>query len=128
MKKLQNYIDGELVAPRAGGYLDDVDPSTGEVYAQIPDSDAEDVDRAVAAADRAFPGWAATPAAEGAADEGDRGACDTQKSQYPQRNTNDCPLRSPEGFPCNLQFHRPAPPNQLKRPVVGRKRLLDQSR
>jgi aldehyde dehydrogenase (NAD+) len=39
--------------------LDTVNPTTGEVWAQIPASDPTDVDDAVAAARLAFPGWAA---------------------------------------------------------------------
>ncbi|MGH3147592.1 MAG: CoA-acylating methylmalonate-semialdehyde dehydrogenase [Rubrobacter sp.] len=40
------------------------DPATGEVVAETPLSTAEDVDRAVRAAEEAFPGWAATPVTE----------------------------------------------------------------
>jgi len=61
---LANHIDGSAEAPRAGAYLDDFDPSTGRVHARVPASDADDVNRAVAAAARAFPAWSATPAAE----------------------------------------------------------------
>ena len=39
-------------------------PSTGEVIAQAPACTRADVDAAVAAADRAFPSWAQTPASE----------------------------------------------------------------
>ena len=63
MKKIPNYIDGEWVAPAGGGYLDNQEPATGRVYSRVPDSDQADVDQAVAAARRAAPGWAATPAA-----------------------------------------------------------------
>jgi len=59
MEKLQNYIDGELVAPANGKYIDNYNPSTGKVYSLIPDSGDEDVKKAVDAANRAFPGWAA---------------------------------------------------------------------
>lgn len=57
MFKLQNYINGELVAPINGKYIDNYDPSVGEVYSLIPDSTSEDVDAAVAAAKAAFPSW-----------------------------------------------------------------------
>ena len=40
------------------------DPATGEVVAETPLSTAEDVDRAVRAAEEAFPSWAATPVTE----------------------------------------------------------------
>ncbi|MCL4139267.1 UNVERIFIED_CONTAM: hypothetical protein GTU68_025313 [Idotea baltica] len=57
MERILNYINGELVAPKSGDYLDNYDPSRGTVYSQIPDSDASDIDRAVAAAKEAFPVW-----------------------------------------------------------------------
>ncbi len=57
MLKLKNYINGELVAPTNGNYLDNYDPAVGEVYSLIPDSDSTDVDKAVAAAAAAFPTW-----------------------------------------------------------------------
>ena len=57
MKKIQNYINGELIAPVSGKYLDNEDPSTGKVYSLIPDSDSADVEQAVVAAKEAFHGW-----------------------------------------------------------------------
>jgi aminomuconate-semialdehyde/2-hydroxymuconate-6-semialdehyde dehydrogenase len=62
MMKLENYIGGEFSAPESGNYLDNRDPSTGAVYSLIPDSDARDVARAVAAAKEAFPVWSRMPA------------------------------------------------------------------
>ncbi len=64
MKRIQNYIDGELCEPLGGKYLDNVEPATGQVYSQVPDSDERDVERATSAALAAFPGWSATPAAD----------------------------------------------------------------
>ncbi|MEA2646881.1 MAG: aldehyde dehydrogenase [Chloroflexota bacterium] len=54
------YIDGAWVAPSGSGTIDVIDSSTEEVIATIPEGDAEDANRAVAAARAAFPGWAAT--------------------------------------------------------------------
>lgn len=59
--RLANLIDGRLQAPLGNTYLDVFEPATGRVFAQCPDSDARDVDAAVAAAKLAAPGWAATP-------------------------------------------------------------------
>jgi aminomuconate-semialdehyde/2-hydroxymuconate-6-semialdehyde dehydrogenase len=56
-----NLVDGKLCAPTGGGYLDVHEPATGAVYARCPDSNARDVDAAVAAAQRAAPAWAALP-------------------------------------------------------------------
>ena len=64
MQDVLNFIDGRHAPAACGEWLDDVDPATGETYARVASSDARDVDRAVAAALRAFPAWAATPAAE----------------------------------------------------------------
>lgn len=55
-----NYINGQLAAPVSGAFLDNINPATGEVYSQIPDSDARDVAEAVQAARAAFPAWSAT--------------------------------------------------------------------
>ena len=60
MQEALNYLDGQQAA--AADWLDDVDPATGQVYARVASSDARDVDRAVAAATRAFPAWAAAGA------------------------------------------------------------------
>lgn len=61
MEKLQNYINGQLVAPQNGNYIDNFQPATGKVYSLIPDSDAKDVQSAVEAAKAAFPAWSVTP-------------------------------------------------------------------
>ncbi len=64
MDKIQNYIDGELVAPHSGKYIDNVDPSRGKVYSLIPDSDSADIDLAVKSAKKAFETWSTTPHGE----------------------------------------------------------------
>ncbi len=61
---ITNYIDGQHVEAAGGGWLDKVAPATGEVIAQVADSDERDVNRAVEAALRAFPAWSRTAAAE----------------------------------------------------------------
>jgi aminomuconate-semialdehyde/2-hydroxymuconate-6-semialdehyde dehydrogenase len=57
MIKLTNYINGELVAPISGKYLDNYNPSNGRVYSLIPDSDKNDIENAIKAAKTAFPSW-----------------------------------------------------------------------
>ena len=64
MITLRNYIDGSFCAPANGRYLDNIEPATGEVYSLIPDSGADDVAAAVAAAKKAYPSWSALTAAE----------------------------------------------------------------
>ncbi len=60
MEKILNYINGELTEPTNGNYLDNYNPSNGEVYSLIPDSEKQDVDNAVAAAKEAFKTWSKT--------------------------------------------------------------------
>ena len=65
--KLQNFIDGEFVDAADGVTEEVTNPATGDVIAEMQLSTEKDVDRAVAAAKRAFPGWAATTPGERAA-------------------------------------------------------------
>ncbi len=64
MKTIDNYINGQTVPPISGRYLDDFEPATGEAYARVPDSDERDIQRAVEAAERAFPSWSVLSAAD----------------------------------------------------------------
>lgn len=57
MITLFNYINGKLIAPNKGNYIDNIDPSRGVIYSNVPDSDESDVEMAVAAAKSAFPVW-----------------------------------------------------------------------
>jgi len=61
MQKIRNYINGEMVAPISNNYIDNYNPSKGEVYSLIPDSDEQDVEMATKAAKAAFPEWSKTP-------------------------------------------------------------------
>ena len=60
MEKILNYIDGKLVEPNSGNYLDNYNPSNGQVYSLTPDSDKSDIDNAVVAAKQAFKTWSKT--------------------------------------------------------------------
>jgi betaine-aldehyde dehydrogenase len=62
----QMYVNGEWVASDSGKTFPVYDPSTEEVIAEVPDSNAKDVDRAVAAAKDAFENgpWASSTAQE----------------------------------------------------------------
>lgn len=59
MQKIQNFINGEYVDPAEGQYIDNIEPGTGKVFAQIPNSTQEDLDQAVEAAKEAFSVWSA---------------------------------------------------------------------
>src|SRR5882672_8117805 len=64
LPRIKNFIDGEFVEPVGGKFLDNIEPATGKPYSQVPDSGKEDVDLAVAAAEKAFVDWSKKPAAE----------------------------------------------------------------
>ena len=64
MIEIRHFIGGELVEPASSRYFDDVDPAVGAPYALVPDGDARDIERAVAAAAAAFPSWSQTAAAD----------------------------------------------------------------
>jgi betaine-aldehyde dehydrogenase len=63
VETLHNFIDGERAAGE-GESEPVLNPATGEEIARAPRSGADEVDRAVAAARRAFAGWSRTTPAE----------------------------------------------------------------
>jgi len=64
MQKIKNYINGQLIAPVAGEYLDNYEAATGKVYSLIPQSNGADLELAVSAAEAAQKNWAEMPAEE----------------------------------------------------------------
>ncbi|MEU7860832.1 gamma-aminobutyraldehyde dehydrogenase [Nonomuraea sp. NPDC049141] len=64
MIEIGNFIDGAFADPLDGESAPVLDPATGRTIAHAPRSWPADVDRAVAAAGAAFPGWAATTPGE----------------------------------------------------------------
>jgi betaine-aldehyde dehydrogenase len=66
IRTYKNFVNGEWVASVSGKTFPVFDPSTEEVIAQVPSSNAADVDRAVKAARAAFDSgpWGQTNAAE----------------------------------------------------------------
>lgn len=59
---LNNYYSGDWVAVESAEVLAVHNPATNEVIGKVPLSPAEEVDKAVQAANAAFPGWRSTPA------------------------------------------------------------------
>ncbi|MET9327640.1 aldehyde dehydrogenase [Tsukamurella sp. NPDC003166] len=55
------FIDGEWVLPLDGETAESIDPATGRGWATVAMGGPADVDRAVAAARAAYPGWRRTP-------------------------------------------------------------------
>jgi betaine-aldehyde dehydrogenase len=66
VKRYPMYVNGQFVPARSGKWFPVYDPSTEEVIAEAPDSNAEDVDAAVNAAREAFESgtWGKTTAQE----------------------------------------------------------------
>jgi phenylacetaldehyde dehydrogenase len=61
----QLFIDGQFVNAAGGETFETIDPSTGDVLAEVARGETEDVDRAVRAARRAFEGpWSRLSASE----------------------------------------------------------------
>jgi betaine-aldehyde dehydrogenase len=63
-RTLKNFVGGEHADTGDGRTYDLVNPATGEVFAQAPLSREEDIDRAFAAAERAFESWRDTTPSE----------------------------------------------------------------
>lgn len=62
------YIDGQWVKPLDGELIESIDPATGQAWAVVPMGGTQDIDRAVAAARKAFKGpWRKMPGSERAA-------------------------------------------------------------
>ena len=53
----KNFVGGEWVDAASGETMEVINPATGETVAEVPRCSAEDVDRAVAAANVALPAW-----------------------------------------------------------------------
>ena len=64
MEKYKLYINGEWVESSSGEYYDDMNPYTGEVFAQVANATEEDVKKAIDAAQAAFPIWREVPPSE----------------------------------------------------------------
>ncbi|MFD2168340.1 aldehyde dehydrogenase [Thalassotalea euphylliae] len=62
METLANFINGEFIAPQENSYLDNIEPATGAVYGQVPNSGEADLDLAISAAESALPLWRNMPA------------------------------------------------------------------
>ena len=63
VKIVRNYSSGKWVEPENNGYIDVVNPSTGEVIAKVPLSTRDEINRTIQAAANAYPSWSQTPVA-----------------------------------------------------------------
>lgn len=60
MENIKNYINGNFHNPISNDWIDNYNPSNGNVYGQIPNSSKDDVENAYIAAKSAFPSWSQT--------------------------------------------------------------------
>ncbi|MBC7476097.1 MAG: CoA-acylating methylmalonate-semialdehyde dehydrogenase [Candidatus Sericytochromatia bacterium] len=61
---LSNYINGEFCHSDSKDFLEVINPATEEVLSKVPLSSAAELDKAVQAANDAFPAWRRTPVVE----------------------------------------------------------------
>src|SRR3954466_115619 len=61
---LENFIGGNLIGPLSGRFMENMNPATGAVFCQVPDSNEKDIEAAVHAAKEIFPQWSTTPVEE----------------------------------------------------------------
>ncbi len=59
-----HYIGGEFVAPVKGQYFENISPVNGKPFTEVGRGTAEDIDRAVEVAWKAFASWGKTSPAE----------------------------------------------------------------
>ncbi len=64
VSEYKNFIGGEWMDAADGGTMEVLNPATGEAIAEVPRGTAKDVDRAVEAAKKAWPGWFETTPGE----------------------------------------------------------------
>ena len=60
MRRLANFVGGESVSPKSGKYVELINPSTGQPFAEMPVSNQSDVDHAVSVSAKAFESWRRT--------------------------------------------------------------------
>lgn len=61
MERLSNYIDGKLLSPHHGAYLDNINPANQNIINCVPSSTEEDLQAAVESAQKAQIQWRETP-------------------------------------------------------------------
>ena len=64
VEQFKNFVGGEWVDAAEGGTAEILNPATGETIAEVPKGTQADVDRAVEAAEKAFPAWRESTPAE----------------------------------------------------------------
>jgi len=57
MDKIENFIDGEFLLSSSGQFIDNINPATGQLIGKITNSNSQDIQNAVNAANRALKSW-----------------------------------------------------------------------
>lgn len=57
---VKNFVNGKFQDPLSGEWLDNYQPSTGQVYGKVPNSNDKDIEDAYAHASKAFATWSKT--------------------------------------------------------------------
>lgn len=57
---IQNYSNGKYTNPKSNNWIDNYEPASGKIYSKIPNSNAQDIEEAVAFAKAAFTTWSTT--------------------------------------------------------------------
>ena len=60
MREIGHFVGGKIVNGTSGRFGDVFNPNTGEVAAKVALASKTEVEKAIANAEAAFPGWAAT--------------------------------------------------------------------
>lgn len=61
MLELKNLIGSSLITAHDDGWLENIEPATGQVYSRIPRSNHTDIEQAVQVAEAAYPEWSNAP-------------------------------------------------------------------
>ncbi|WP_433431627.1 aldehyde dehydrogenase family protein [Nonomuraea sp. CA-141351] len=103
----QLYIGGSWTASASDESIDVVNPATEEIIDRVPAGSPDDVEAAVAAARRAFPGWADMAASERGKLLGDAAELLKQRSEEVAK-TIASDMGAPLGFALKVQTLMPA--------------------
>ncbi len=64
MELVQNFINGQHVTSDSKEIIDIYEPATGQIYGQVKDSNADDIEHAITSANKAFHFWSQLTIAE----------------------------------------------------------------
>ena len=59
--RIYNFIGGHFVPPRSDKFIKVYEPATGMIYAEVSNSNSNDIEDAYTSAESAFPSWSKLP-------------------------------------------------------------------